>query len=268
MSADTSIEKSKGTQTLSAMLEARKDFLISVLPASISPSRLIKVSLLARSRNPLLLQCTHESLLKAILQSAELGLEPTGAGGVHLVPFKNNKTGNYEVTVIPDYRGLMELARRSGAVAAIEARSIHEKDEYDVQFGSEPILKHRPNLKEESAMIAVYSVAVLVNGIKQIEVMTKDAIDRIRSRSRAAQSGPWVTDYEAMAKKTVIKQLCKYLPRGIDARGARQMQDAIDLDDSFEADVTPSVEMKLPEDIKTKAMSKTETVKSILREQP
>lgn len=251
----------KGAQTIEQMLASRSEFLRSVLPRHITPERLMKVALLARSRNPLLLQCTPESLVKAILQSAEMGLEPSGSvGGAHLVPFKNKHTGHYEATLIPDYRGLIDLARRSGQIRSIEAHVIHERDKYRVRYGSEPILEHEPLLVGETGkMVAVYAVAKLADGATQVEVMTSSAVEAIKNRSRASTSGPWVTDYEAMAKKTVLRQLCKYLPR------SRELAEALDLDDASETGVEPLVDLALPADAQAQPKpSRTEKVKAAL----
>ena len=244
------IQKTNGTAaakaptTLEQMLEARSDLLRKVLPKHMTAERLVKVALLARSRNPLLLQCTPESLLKAILQCAEMGLEPSGSvGGAHLVPFRNKKTGHYEATLIPDYRGLIDLARRSGQIRSVEAHIIYERDKYRVRYGTEPVLEHEPTLTGEAgAMVAAYAVAKLADGATQVEVMTRGAVDLVRARSRASDSGPWVTDYEAMAKKTVLRQLCKYLPR------SRELAEALDLDDATEAGETAIIDLALPAD--------------------
>jgi len=263
----STMQKSNGTgkaiQSIEQLLVARTDFLRQVLPRHITPERLVKVALLARSRNPLLLQCTSESLLKAVLQCAEMGLEPSGSvGGAHLVPFRNSKTGHYEATLIPDYRGLIDLARRSGQIRSIEAHIIYEHDKYRVRYGTEPVLEHEPTLTgDPGAMVAAYAVAKLADGATQVEVMTRGAIEAVRARSRAASSGPWVTDFEAMAKKTALRQLCKYLPR------SRELAEALDLDDSTEAGEVAVIDLALPPDMAT-AMPlprATERVKAALR---
>ena len=254
--------RTPGAQSIEQALEARADLLRKVLPKHLTPERLIKVALLARSRSPQLLQCTTESLVRAVLQCAEMGLEPSGSiGGAHLVPFKNNKTGQWEATCIPDYRGLIDIARRSGQIRSIEAHPIYANEKYRVRFGSEPVLEHEPLLVGPPGdLIAVYAVAKLADGATQVEVMTKDSVDRIRSRSRAGNSGPWVTDYEAMAKKTVLRQLCKYLPR------SRELQEALDVDESIEAGQEPIVNLALPADATPPpAPTKSESVKARMR---
>ena len=198
------------------------------------PDRIIKVALLARSRNEKLLQCTAESLLKSVMLCAEMGLEPSGSvGGVWLVPYWNGKAACWEAQAIPDYRGLIDVARRSGVVATIEPHIVYANERFEAVFGLEPKLEHRPLMSgPRGEMLGVYAVARLKEGAVQSELMTKEEVDKIRARSKAKDSGPWVTDYEAMAKKTVIKQLCKYLPRSRELTAALQADedDAMPID--------------------------------------
>lgn len=265
MQAATAIQKApQGAQTIEQMLVARREFLAKVLPKHITPERLIKVALFARARNPKLLKCTAESLLKCVLECAELGLEPSGGvGGAHLVPFENRKTSRTECQLITDYRGLIDLARRSGQILSIEAHVIHENDKFNLKFGLQPELDHVPCLKgDPGPVLAVYAVAKLRDGAVQVEVMTRSDVEKIRARSKASSNGPWVTDYEMMAKKSVLRQLCKYLPR------STELQKALDLEDSVEGEVVPMIEMALPVDLQTQAtppISKTEQVKQAMK---
>jgi len=195
--------------------EKVKAAIASVLPQHMKPERLIKVALVAISRSPKLSQCTPDSILKSLMISAELGLDPSGnLGQAYLVPYQNKYRGTYECQLIPGYRGLITLARRSGHIKAIEARVVREKDVFRVRYGLEPELVHKPVLggEKDREIVAAYAVAVLADGTKQFDVMSRQEIDAIRARSKAADDGPWVTDYAEMAKKTVVRRLCKYLP--------------------------------------------------------
>jgi len=195
--------------------EKVKAAIASVLPQHMKPERLIKVALVAISRSPKLSQCTPDSILRSLMIAAELGLDPSGnLGQAYLVPYQNKYRGTYECQLIPGYRGLITLARRSGHIKAIEARVVRQKDLFRVKYGLEPELVHKPVLggEKDREIVAAYAVAVLADGTKQFEVMSREEIDAIRSRSQAAEEGPWKTDYAEMAKKTVVRRLCKYLP--------------------------------------------------------
>lgn len=218
------------TQTIIGMISSRRDAFAAVLPAHmraiLSPERLIKIVQSALSRQPFLLKCTPQSLVKCLMQSAEMGLELNGImGEAYAVPFWNNKIRGYEATFIPGYKGLAQIAYRSGSVKKIDARVIHEGDTYDVEMGLEERLVHRPQLEGAAAkrgIIAVYAVAELTDGVKKFDLMTKAEVEAIRERSPAYRKKkndddatphtPWETDYEEMAKKTVIRRLTKLLP--------------------------------------------------------
>jgi len=176
-----------------------------VAPQWLSVERLTRLALAARSRNPGLMECTAESFLLFCMRCAETGLEPIGAGGAWPVPFRN-KNGTKEVIFIPDWRGLISLAKRSEQIKHAYGDVIHEGDEWDYQKGDDPRLMHKPALTNRGKMIAAYMIAVLPDDSKHIEVMSVDEINSIRGRSKAATTGPWVTDYEAMAIKTVVKR--------------------------------------------------------------
>lgn len=214
----------KRQQTLKDLLEKAKPALSQVLPRHLTAERVVKIALAATSRTPLLLQCTPQSILQAVMQASQLGLEPGSVlGSAYLVPFKN-KNGTMECTLIPGYRGLIDLARRSGQIQSIEARVVYANDDFDYAFGLDVVLRHKPALDAEPGeIVAVYGVAHLKDGGVQVEVMRRAEVDAIRKRSRASGSGPWVTDYAEMARKTVIRRLCKYLPLSVELAAALEL---------------------------------------------
>lgn len=186
-----------------------------VLPKHLTLERLIKVALYCVEKVPKLQQCTISSLISCVKQCAELGLEPGGALGLaYLVPFEDRKTNATICTLIIGYRGFIELARRSGKMLQIEAHVVHANDDFAVEFGLEPKLRHIPKLGAggEGAPLAVYCIARLADGAKHVEVMTWSAVQGIKARSRSRDNGPWMTDEEEMARKTVVRRAAKYLP--------------------------------------------------------
>lgn len=201
--------------------------LSDVLPKHLTPERVVKMALVAASRQPLLFKCTKESFLQAIMKSAELGLDCSGTlGRAYLVPYFNSKIGAYEAAFIPGYQGLIELARRSGNIARIESRVVYEKDSFVVEYGLEQKLIHTPSLiADRGDMKCVYAIAELMDGSRQLEVMTIEEVEGIRLRSRAKDNGPWKTDYSEMARKTVIRRLAKYLPLSTELQKAFEADD-------------------------------------------
>lgn len=198
---------------LKGLLEKSKPSISALLPKHLSPERLIRFALIAVQRQPELMDCTSTSILNCIIKASELGIETIGPGGMWIVPFRNNKTNTKEATPIVDYRALMGLVRRSKEVLNIDAGVVYEKDLFEYQQGTNTSILHKRYLgKYRGEILCFYAFAKLENGEVKAEIMGKDEIDAIRSRSKAKESGPWVSDYGQMGKKTVVKRLCNYLP--------------------------------------------------------
>lgn len=204
------------TQTIAAYLKKMGPEIARALPKHMDADRLARIALTTIRTNPKLLEASIPSLLGAVMQAAQLGLEPGLIGHCYFVPFKNGKTGQTEVQFIIGYRGMIDLARRSGQIVNIYAHTVHEKDEFDYELGLHPKLVHKPAEGDRGELKFVYAVAHFKDGGYQFEVMSKAEIEKRRQRSKAANSGPWVTDYEEMAKKTVIRHMWKYLPISIE----------------------------------------------------
>ena len=213
--------------TVSEMLDKNKDSIAQSLPKHINPDRLARIALSELRTTPALLNCQPQSLMNAIVKAGQLGLEPGGAlGHAYLVPYKT------EATLIIGYRGLIALARRSGEIQSLTARVVYENDTFELEYGIDEKLRHIPAVDNPGQMTHAYAVAKLSGGGVQWEVMTRGEIEAIRKRSKAGNSGPWQSDYAEMARKTVVRRLCKYLPISI------EMADALSADADGVADVS------------------------------
>ena len=204
------------------------------LPKHMTAERLARIALTELRKTPALMRCDQASFLGALMQCAQLGLEPGGAlGHAYLLPFENRKRGTTDVQFIVGYRGMIDLARRSGQIVSLEARAVYASDKFAVRLGLHPDLTHEPDWEasDRGALRFVYAVARLQGGGVQFEVMSRADIERTRAQSKAGTSGPWVSHFEEMAKKTVIRRLFKYLPVSIEV--AR----AVGLDEQAEAGV-------------------------------
>lgn len=199
------------------------------LPKHMKSDRLARIALTEIRKVPTLAKCDQTSFLGAIMQCAQLGLEPGGAlGHAYLLPFENRKKGITEVQFIVGYRGMIDLARRSGQIVSLTARTVHENDEFSYQYGLNEDLKHVPATGDRGALLYVYAVAKLKDGGVQFEVMSRSDIDKVRAQSKAGNYGPWQTHYDEMAKKTVIRRLFKYLPVSIELATAVTMDEKAD----------------------------------------
>jgi len=230
--------------TVRDLLEKSKAQIALALPRQMTPDRMVRVAMTSIQRTPKLLDCDPRSLVAAIIQASQLGLEPDGAlGHAYLVPYGNT------VTFIPGYRGLIDLARRSGQVSTIEACAVYPGDTFIYERGLEPRLIHRPQLTDEDppqgTLQYVYAVCKLRDGGVQYDVMSKGRVEAIRKRSKAGNNGPWVTDYEEMAKKTVLRRLCKLLPLSVEIQKAVAHDEAIEIGMASPLD---AVEVKLAGD--------------------
>jgi recombination protein RecT len=181
----------------------------------------------AMAANGRLMACKPESIRKCAIDAVSLGLVPGGQlGHAYLVPF------GQEATLIIGYRGMIELAKRSGVIARIEARVVYDGDFFEVDYGSEAVIIHKPTFGERGEMLGVYAIAHDVHGNQQFEIMTKEEIEHVRNKSRAKDNGPWKTDYHEMARKTAVKRLCKYLPMTADMAQAIEIDARTDTGDT------------------------------------
>lgn len=220
--------------------QMKKQFALA-LPKHLTPDRFVRIALTAINKNPKLLSCTKESLLACLLDCSQLGIEPDNRNA-HLIPYGD------KCTLIIDYKGIVALARRSGEIADIHADVVYENDDFSYSFGTAGNLIHKPAMKTKGKPIAAYSYVRLKDGSSSYEVMNVEEIEDIHKRSKAGNSGPWVTDWAEMAKKTVFRRHSKWLPV------SSEFQEAIEKDYDVPIDITsgsiidnPKADVKMPE---------------------
>jgi len=206
--------ETKNLQTLNGLLARMKPQIKMALPRHLTPERLIRITMTAWSRTPALQDCSPMSVLASVVQAAQLGLEPDNVlGHAYLVPFYNNKTKQKECQLITGYKGLLDLARRSGQIQAIDSQVVYERDHFIYRLGLDPKLEHVPSEDDDRGKIThAWAVARFKDGGTQCEIMSRAQIDKIKASSKAADFGPWKTHYDEMARKTVLRRLCKFLP--------------------------------------------------------
>lgn len=233
------VKRKAADNSLPALLAKMGPEIARALPKHITAERMSRIALTALRTNPKLGECTPGSFLGAVLSAAQLGLEPnTPLGYCYLIPYKR------EATLQIGYQGMLELARRSGMVRAIYAYAVKDGDEFSYELGLEPKLVHKPSSatdREKKPITHVYAVAKLKDGEPVFTVMTRAQVEERRRRSRAANDGPWVTDYEAMALKTAIRQLYKWLPKSAEIATALVLDEAPELGKSQVGTWDPAV---------------------------
>lgn len=234
----TAVERAGDKPTLANLIKRMQPEIAKVLPAQMNPERMARIATTVVRQTPALARTSPESFLGALLTASQLGLEPGGVRpGCYFVPYGN------VCTFIPSWFGLVDLARRSGQVVDVWAEIVHENDTFVYTLGLDRTIERHdppPLGQDRGKPIGVYAAAELVSGGKPFVVMTVAEVESIRSRSRASKSGPWVTDWAAMAKKVAVKQLCKWLP------SSAELTSALSLDGSVRTDVGPLADVVQP----------------------
>lgn len=219
--------------TFHDLLESRRSEIQKALPIALSrqltPDRVIRLAMTEFQKTPALQKCTVSSIYQSLLQAAQLGLEIGVAGQAYLVPYFNSKAGKHECQLIPGYKGLLALARRSGEVTSIETHVVYANDRFNLRLGLDTMIEHEPYLDgPRGAARLVYGVAKFKDGGHHFEWMSIEEINRIRARSKASAHGPWVTDYDQMVRKTLIRRMVNYLPMSNDLVRVIDISDAAD----------------------------------------
>jgi recombination protein RecT len=218
-----------------------------IAPKWFSAERVLALVLAARNTTPAIKECSKESIIGFMQKCATTGLEPVGAGGCWPVPFNNRKTGQKELTFIPDYRGLIYLGKKNDVITHAYADVVKDGDEFSIEKGDAPRCIHKPALRKRGNVIGAYAVLVLPDGTKHVEWMDVDELEKVRSSSKANQAGPWVDWLEEQYKKTVLKRAMKPF-----AGGNPHMQTAINLDNDalgLSVDKAPIAEPKAATDV-------------------
>jgi recombination protein RecT len=223
-------------QRLKSELHRIQPALAQILPRHLSPDRLVKIVLSATLRKPSLLECTLPSIIRSVMQAAELGLELGGLlGEAYLVPYRVTVSPNRQekqAQCIVGYRGFIKLARQSGEISTVTAHPVYKGDVFSVDAANEEV-KHLPDLfaatRDPSDIIAVYMTVRFKDGAKQIDYMNRAEIEAIRRRSKAADDGPWVSDYAEMCRKSIVRRGLKYAP--ISVHLARVIEDEMKIDE-------------------------------------
>jgi recombination protein RecT len=257
-------QATQGRQMVQARPQDRlKDMLMkswprikAVIGNNMSGERLYQLCVSTINKEPKLAECSPESVLSCFMKCSALGLEPSavdGLGRAYILPFgnKNSRTGEKDATFIIGYKGIIDLARRSGELKSIHAQAVYQGDDFDAwedetgqhfRFHAASCADH-----SEKTLTDVFVNVQLVNGGFVFEHMTKQEVDQIRRRSKSANNGPWVSDYEAMAKKTVIRRVFPNLPVSVNAASAVGADETTpDYSDIFhpviESSSTPAIE--------------------------
>lgn len=215
----------KGGATFADLVHKVSPQFQAVMPKGFKAERLAQMAISAYNQTPKLAECSVPSILSCCLRCASLGLEPSavdGLGRAYILPYNNRKTGTVEAQFILGKNGMVELVQRSGKVNTLRTQCVYEGDEFDYWEDETGVhFSYRPSLDADHGkehLRLAYVSANLKDGGLVFLAMSKKEIEQVKARSKAANSGPWVTDYEAMAEKTVLRRAFNrgMLPRSVE----------------------------------------------------
>lgn len=238
------VPQSDKMKTIAGMLQdpKMKEQIAAALPKNIRPERFIRLVITELRRVPALQECTPISLLGAVMEFGQLGLEiGSKLGQAYLIPYGT------ECTAIVGYRGMVQLAWRSSMVRSIAVRAVFEDDDFRFNYGTDEIHHVSSDERDPAKLTHVYCIVHTTNGGRLFDVMTRKEVDRIRARSRAGTKGPWVTDYVEMAKKTVLRRTWKMMPASSEMQRAMALDDAADLGEAQDFDLPIDIESEVVE---------------------
>lgn len=231
--------KTNEPKSIKDLVKQMQPEIAKALPSVMTPERFTRIVISAVSGNKDLQACTAQSFLGAMMNAAQLGVEPnTPLGQAYLIPYKNRKEGTVECQFQLGYKGLLDLAYRTGEYQSIAAYTVYENDFFEYELGLDAVLKHKPAMSNRGNAIAYYAVYHLKNGGNGFVVMSREDVEQHKKKYSKAYNSPWNSDFDAMAKKTVIKQLLKYAPLKSELASAIAQDGTVKTFDGKETDMS------------------------------
>ena len=214
--ARKTVKAEKPEDRMKKYVQSMSGEIAKALPSVMTPERFTRIVLSTLSSNPKLAQCTPNSFLASMMTAAQLGVEPnTPLGQAYLIPYRNHGTMECQFQI--GYKGLIDLAYRSGEVTLVQAHEVCENDDFTYSFGLNPDLHHIPATGDRGEVTQYYAIWKGKNGGFGFEVMSREDVEKHGKRfSKSYNNSPWQTNFDEMAKKTVLKKALKYAPMKTD----------------------------------------------------
>jgi recombination protein RecT len=195
------------------LLKTYEGRIVRTLPKHLPADKFLQTALNEIRRVPQLGECDPKTLIGGIMTAGQLGLEIGGLlGQFYLIPFRNTERGVTEATAIVGYKGLIALAYRSDRIVGVIARTVFQGDKFHLSFGTSEHLEHEPAFQSRDTLYWYALCHIKGAQLPMFDVMDRTDVGAIRARSKAKDKGPWVSDFDAMAKKTVLRRLLKTMP--------------------------------------------------------
>lgn len=216
--------------TLQGQIKSMEAQFQLAMPKGTEAAQLVRDALTMLRTTPGLIECTPNSVLGGLMTCAQLGLRPGVLGQAWLVPFYDSRSKTKRATLIIGYTGLIELAHRSGRIASLIARTVYENDTFDVDYGLDDRLIHKPaqNGVERGKPTHYYCIVKFTTGGHAFLVMTHTEMLAYRDRfAMSPNKGPWHDNFEAMAHKTMVRQLARWMPKSTELAVALQVDEGV-----------------------------------------
>lgn len=239
----TAVERRPEGKTLRHQIQEMESQFALAMPKGLEAAQLVRDALTCLKQTPKLAECTPQSVLGSLMTCAQLGLRPGVLGHAWVLPYWDGKSRTNVAQLIVGYKGYVELAYRSDKVTSIIGRTVYEGDTFDVEYGLDDKLVHKPAMSGERAKpIAHYAIVKLANGGRSFWVMTEDEMQawkrKYAPKNKAGNIvGPWNSDYEAMARKTCLLRLSAWMPK------STELAYAIEVDNGVRTNVDPSASL-------------------------
>jgi len=238
----TAVEK-REDNTLAGQIKQMESQFALAMPKGMEAAQLVRDALTCLRQTPDLAKCSPATVLGALMSCAQLGLRPGVLGHAWVLPFYDGRSKSYKAQLIVGYKGYVDLAYRNPQVSSVIARTVYEGDTFDVEYGLEDKLIHKPAMSGERANpVAHYAIFKTASGGRAFWVMTEDELQawkrKYAPKNRAGNIvGPWNSDYEAMARKTTLLRLAAWMPK------STELAYAIEVDNGVRANVDPSASL-------------------------
>lgn len=223
-------------------------------PRGVEASQLVRDALTCLQQTPKLADCEPKSVLGALMTMAQLGLRPGVLGHGWVLPFWDSRmkwrdpsgrerTGGHKAQLIIGYQGMVELAYRSDRIAKITMRTVRANDHFDLEYGTNERLVHRPSTGERGDPTGYYATVKVKGGEAAFFYMTHAEMETYRDRYATAKTkegkivGPWRDNFEGMAWKTCIRQLAKLMPK------STELSVAMAVDESVRVNIAPDADL-------------------------
>ncbi|MEC5161888.1 recombinase RecT [Janthinobacterium sp. CG_S6] len=224
-------------KTLNDFMDKYKGQIALALPKHITADRMVRLTMTAFSQNAALQKCDMHSIFASVVVASQLGLEIGVGGQGYLVPYAG------KATFVPGWQGLVDLVSRAGR-ATVWTGAVFQGDEFDWALGDRPFVKHRPAGGGDTwkEITHVYAVG-RVNGSEYpvIEVWTMDRVVRHLNKFNKVGARHYALEkngqnMEMYARKVVLLQVLKYMPKSVEVQRAVEVATAVDTGKSFTFD--------------------------------